>query len=174
VKIFFDNLWLTSGAKAQHCLNINKAELMAITDPTRMATKEEMAELQTIPMFESLPIDPEYVALIEARKELRRKLKEERKRFGNILSVQLNRLMNHFKVEAAPLSKATNVPESTLHGWVNFVTKSQDLDSNVKAVAGYFGVTIDFFAYGIPVTEKDMELDDVMPDLTSINDNQTA
>jgi hypothetical protein len=40
VKIFFDNLWLTSGAKAQHCLNINKAELMAITDPTRMATKE--------------------------------------------------------------------------------------------------------------------------------------
>jgi hypothetical protein len=174
VKIFFDNFWLTEDAKAQHCLNINKAELMAITDPTRMATKEEMAELQTIPMFESLPIDPEYIALIEARKELRKKLKEERHKFGNVFSIQLNRLMNHFKIEAAPLAKATGIPESTLHGWVNFIVRIQETDSNLASIANYFDVTINFLCYATPKTDRDIELEDIMPDLGAVNDGRTA
>lgn len=133
-----------------------------ITDPSRMATKEE---LETLSMFEHLPQDPEYLAELERRKELRKKLKEERQKFGNVFSIQLNRLMNHFGVEAAPLAKATNVPESTLHGWINFIVEIQELDSNVKSVANYFDVTIDYMGYATPKTERDFELENAMPDI---------
>lgn len=133
-----------------------------MNDESRMATA---SELETLSMFESLPQDPEWLAEKERQKQLRQKLKEERTRFQNVFSTQLNRLMNHFKIEASPLAKATNTPESTLHGWINFITDSQDLSSQVKAIANHFGVTVDYLAFGIPVTDRDLELEDAMPEI---------
>jgi hypothetical protein len=117
-------------------------------------SREIEIECETLPLFdEPLPMDNPDA------------LKKKKKQYQNIMSVQINRLMNHFKVDATPISKATGIPESTLHGWINFIVRTQDLDSNVKAVANYFGVSIDYFAFGTPVTDRDIELDDLCPEI---------
>lgn len=124
-----------------------------------------MNDPENLVMFNNLPVDEEYLAKVQARKEEREKRKKERSQFSNIFSSQLNRLMNHFNIEAAPLAKATKIPESTLHGWVNYITHSQDLSSGVKSLAKHFGVTVDFLAFGTPMNDYELRLDDEMADI---------
>ena len=110
-----------------------------------------MSEL-TIPMFEELPMDnPEA-------------LKKKRKAFNNILYGQINRLMNHLKIEMVEIHKATGTPFPTLSGWINGNVEAQMLDSSIKQVANFFGVSVDYLAYATPMTDRDLELEDAMPD----------
>jgi hypothetical protein len=89
---------------------------------------------------------------------------KRKKDFNNTLFTQLNRLMNHFNVEAVDLHKATSMPFATISDWVNGNVETQRLDENVKKVAQYFGVSVDFIAYGTPMSERDLELEDLMDD----------
>lgn len=96
--------------------------------------------------------------------------KKKEKVFQNEIWRQLNRLMNYTKCEAADIHRATGVPFSTLSGWVNGKTDTQLLDDNVKKVASYFGTSVDFLAFSTPVTERDIELEDLMPDILGGDD----
>ena len=137
MKKFFAKFVFTLRSKARHVLSM---------------TREIEIECETLPLFdEPLPMDNPDA------------LKKKKKQYQNVMSVQLNRLMNHFKIEAAQLAKATTMPESTLHGWINFVVESQDLDSNVAALANYFDVSINYLAFATPKTDRDLELEDLMP-----------
>lgn len=122
---------------------------------SRMATTEELATLkrhETVPMFNDLPIDN-----VPAPKKHRD--------FKNMLSVQMNRLMNYKRIEAADIHRATGISFSTLGDWVLGGVEVQMLDDNIKKLARYFGCTVDYLAYGTPETEWDLELENRMPTL---------
>lgn len=64
-----------------------------------------------------------------------------------LLKSQLKNLISHRGVTVTSLSKATKVPKQTIHSWMTGA-KPRDFDQ-VKRVADYFNVTLDFLAYGI-------------------------
>ena len=93
------------------------------------------------------------------------KIKRKKKDFENALATQLNRFMNYRRIEAADIHKATGIPFSSLSEWINRKVECQMLDDNIKKLARYFGCSIDYLAFGIPVSDRDLELEDVMPTL---------
>lgn len=105
-------------------------------------------------MIEDLPV----YTLLERNKELGRPEDIRRKAFQNDLCVQLNRLMDHFGFEAADLVRGTSLSFSTISGWINNKVEVQLLDSNVKEIARFLGVSVDFLAFGCPMTERDFEI----------------
>lgn len=107
------------------------------------------------PMFQELP---KYTAS-DRNKELGRPEVIKVKAFTNMLSVQINRLMNHFQQEAADLHYGTGISHSTLSGWINGEVETQLLDANVKVLARFWGVSVDYLAYGTPMTEREFELE---------------
>ena len=64
-------------------------------------------------------------------------------------------LMASNDVSMTDLSKATSVPLSTLHGWTQGVEPKKI--EQVKNVADFFGVTLDFIFYGIESEEIETE-----------------
>lgn len=110
---------------------------------------------ENLPMFDDLPMDSP-----DGAKRGRHKL------FRNDLFKQLNRLLNHFKQEPADLRKATGMSFTTISDWVNGRVEYQALDDNIKRVANHFGISVDFLAYGTPMTDKDLELEDQMADFS--------
>jgi DNA-binding Xre family transcriptional regulator len=128
-----------------------------ITDPSRMATKEELESLKIQPAtLIDCPVYKEDLARIKAKKV---------KDFENLLPEQLNRLMNYKRIEAADIHKATGISHSTLSEWICGKVRVQLLDDNIKKIARYFDCSIDFLVYATPRCERDIELDDIMPGL---------
>jgi hypothetical protein len=107
------------------------------------------------PLFENLPVYEE---------DLER-LKKKRKDFQNQLPEQLNRLMDLFKVEASNIYKETGIPPATLSGWTNSNVETQMLDDNIKKLARYFGVSVDFLAYSTPMSDRDFEIENSLADM---------
>lgn len=112
-------------------------------------------------MSEIIPLIPEMpvYTLSERNKELGRSEVAKVKAFSNTLSVQLNRLMNHFGYETADLHRGTGISYSTLSGWTNGDVETQLLDANIKVMARFLGVSVDYLAYSTPMTERDFEVE---------------
>lgn len=147
-------------------IEISKEELLkrypkreeSMSEPSRMATPEEMAGLK---IAKATLLDcPVYKDDLE-----RVKAKIKRKDFQNALSMQLNRFMNYRRIEAADIHRATGISFSTMSEWINNKVACQMLDDNIKKLARYLDCSIDFLVYATPVTDRDLELDDVMPTL---------
>jgi len=64
-----------------------------------------------------------------------------------ILAKQLKDLLKQKDVTIAQLARATGISAKTIYQWLNG-QKPRDLNQ-VKKVADYFGVSIDFLAFGI-------------------------
>lgn len=109
-------------------------------------------------MFGELPV----YTLNDRRAELGLPPVEVRKAFQNDLCVQINRLMDHFGIEAADIVRGTSLTHSTISGWINSKVDAQMLDSNVKELARFFGVSLDYLAFSVPVTERDFEVERAM------------
>jgi transcriptional regulator with XRE-family HTH domain len=73
---------------------------------------------------------------------------------GMQLSKIIKRLMSEKDLSIAQLSRATFVPAQTLHNWLAG-QKPRDVDQ-VKKVAEYFDVTLDYLLYGI-INESHLE-----------------
>jgi transcriptional regulator with XRE-family HTH domain len=107
----------------------------------------------------AMPLDfPQY------QEDLDRVKQKKKKEFENMLVIQLNRLMTYKRVEAKDLHKATGISHPTLSDWINGKVEAQMLDQSIKKIARFFGVSVDFLAYGTPMTEMDVYLDDRMED----------
>jgi transcriptional regulator with XRE-family HTH domain len=63
------------------------------------------------------------------------------------LKIQLSTLIKQRGVTITTLAKSTKIPAQTIHNWIAG-SKPRDLDQ-VKSVADYFEVTLDFLVYGI-------------------------
>jgi hypothetical protein len=127
-----------------------------ITDPSRMATKEEL---------ESLKIQP--ATLIECpvyKDDLEKVATKKKKDFENDLSVQMYRLQEFRRVSLADIERATSIPISTLYEWSSRKVTVQMLDDNIKKLARFFDCSIDFLVFGTPISDRDIQLDDMMPD----------
>ena len=120
---------------------------------------------ENLPLFSDLPVYQE---------DLDRLADKRKKDFQNDLKVQLNRLMNYFKVEAADIHRATNVPWSTISGWVNGNVETQMLDDNIKKVARFFSVSVDFLAYATPMSERDAEVEAGIEAMEEIENNKAS
>lgn len=92
-----------------------------------------MENLTLLPM-EQLP------ELDEAKKKLKVSI--------NQLQDNFNKLMTRDRVEPAEVQKSTGIPFPTMHGWYK-KEGAQLLDLNIKELADYFDVSIDFLAFGI-------------------------
>lgn len=58
----------------------------------------------------------------------------------------LTKLMKEADISPTKLSKATNVPLSTLHGWMQGIEPRSI--SQVKNIADFFGINIDYLCFG--------------------------
>ncbi len=63
------------------------------------------------------------------------------------LKPQLSALIKQRGVTITTLAKTTKIPAQTIHNWLAG-SKPRDLDQ-VKRVADYFQVSLDFFTYGV-------------------------
>lgn len=75
--------------------------------------------------------------------------KKEKKVSINILQENLLRLMDRDKVELATIQKATGCPWGTLYGFYKGSVTAQLLDLNIKELADFFDVSVDYLAFGI-------------------------
>jgi transcriptional regulator with XRE-family HTH domain len=64
-----------------------------------------------------------------------------------VLKAILKKLLKEKGITIAHLSRSTKVPLQTLHGWLNG-SEPKSL-RQVKAVADYLGVDLDYFCFGI-------------------------
>ncbi len=62
------------------------------------------------------------------------------------IKLQLKTLLNQKGVNITTLARTTKIPAQTIHSWLTGA-KPRDLDQ-LKRVADYFGVSLDFIAYG--------------------------
>jgi len=68
------------------------------------------------------------------------------------LKSQLSALIKQKGVTITTLAKTTKIPAQTIHNWIAG-SKPRDLDQ-VKRVADYFEVSLDFLAYGIQLEQN--------------------
>lgn len=66
----------------------------------------------------------------------------------NQLQENLLKLLERDKCSLADVQKATMVPWPTIYGWYKGEVLTQLLDINIKEVADYFDVSVDFIAFG--------------------------
>lgn len=75
-------------------------------------------------------------------------------------SVRFNNLLNHFKLEPADIVKGCPLASyPTICGWANGEIEIPAASELARQVMNYFGVSSDFFFYGIPLNERDFEID---------------
>jgi hypothetical protein len=125
----------------------------------RVVSSEDISMKETKqPMLVDCPVYEDDLAKAQAKKK---------KSFQNIVVIQLNRLMTYFRLEAKDIHNKTGIPFPTLSDWVNGKVDAQMLDDNIPKIIKAIDpeMTIDFFAYGIPKSDRDKELDERMPDL---------
>ncbi len=68
------------------------------------------------------------------------------------LNKTLKRLLNESELSATELSKLTDIPLSTLHGWINGVEPKSI--SQLKKIADFFDVSLDFLCFGEPKSKN--------------------
>ena len=68
------------------------------------------------------------------------------------LKSQLSALVRQRGVTITTLAKTTKIPAQTIHNWLAG-SKPRDLDQ-VKRVADYFQVSLDFLVYGIQIEQS--------------------
>lgn len=107
--------------------------------------------MNNLTLFENLPETDE--------------IKKKKKVFQNVLKHQLKRLMFKEGVSQADIYREALVPFSTLNDWFSGETEAPRLDENIKKVARYFGVSVDYLAYGTPVSEKDILIENEISDM---------
>jgi hypothetical protein len=95
--------------------------------------------------------------------------KRKPKDFNNVLGVQICRLMKFLKVDLGQVSRETQISYTTIYGWVNKNVEVQPLDNNVKVVARYFQVSVDYLAFSTPVTDRDLEIENLMDEFEEKN-----
>ena len=95
-----------------------------------------MSQSENLEMFNVLPMDNPDAA-------------KKKKKSSNILQDNLAQLMSERKVEMADIHKATGIPYPTLCDWCFGTVETQRLDDNIKKLAQFFNVTIDYLAFGI-------------------------
>lgn len=112
-------------------------------------------------MSEQLPISdclPLYTSR-ERNKELGREEIVKRKAFQNELFNQLTRLMSHFRHENADIHHGTGICYQTLTDWTKGKVQTQLLDENIKLLASFYGVSLDYLCFKVSITERDFEIE---------------
>lgn len=67
----------------------------------------------------------------------------------NELQQNLIRLMERDRVELVDIHEATKIHFTTIYDWYKGKYSSQLLDINIKELADYFDVSVDFLAFGM-------------------------
>ncbi|MGE3608037.1 MAG: helix-turn-helix domain-containing protein [Bacteriovoracaceae bacterium] len=93
--------------------------------------------------------------------------KKKKRTFENVLSTQLKRLMLKGGITPSILVREALIPMSTLCEWINGDVETQRLDDNIKKVARFFGVSVDYLAYGTPENQRDLDMEN---DITDVED----
>lgn len=75
--------------------------------------------------------------------------KREKKVSINILQENLLKLMERDKVTLAEVQKATGCPWGTIYSFYKGTVTAQLLDINVKEIADFFDVSVDFLGFAI-------------------------
>lgn len=63
-----------------------------------------------------------------------------------VLDKTLKRLMSHKNLSVTKLSKLTDIPVSTLHGWLNGIEPRSI--TQLKAVSDYFEISLESLCFG--------------------------
>lgn len=66
----------------------------------------------------------------------------------NILQENLIKLMERDKVELATIQRETGIAWGTFYSWYKSEVSAQLLDLNIKELADFFDVSVDFLAFG--------------------------
>lgn len=77
------------------------------------------------------------------------KPKKEEKVSINFLQENLLRLLERDGVELAEVQRETGIPWGTFYSWYKKDVVAQLLDINIKELADYFDVSVDFLAFGV-------------------------
>lgn len=91
--------------------------------------------------------------------------KRKSKDFTNALAEQLKRIMALKGTTISDIHKATRVPYSTLSEWVGGKNETQRLDDNIKKLARFFGVSVDFLTFAIPLTDEDLLVENAIGEM---------
>lgn len=89
------------------------------------------------PMFDSLPIDNP----------------ETERKMLNCLQEMMLELMEKKGCSLADIQRETSIPWGTLYAWYIGDVRSQLLEHNVLVLAKYFGVPLEYLAFGIGDSE---------------------
>ena len=81
------------------------------------------------------------------------------------LSNQLKKLIQQSGTTITVLSKATKVPQQTIHNWISG-SRPRDFDQ-VKKVAEHFKVTLDFLVYGIESEKTSTPFDSLREEINA-------
>ena len=79
------------------------------------------------------------------------------------LKNNLKKLIKERAITITGLSRATNIPVQTLHGWLHG-SEPKSL-KQVKKVADHFGVELDYFCFGI--TPKESSIDNSQDEINA-------
>ena len=66
----------------------------------------------------------------------------------------LKKLINDKDIKVSQLSRATKIPQTTLQNWIQGHPPKNI--NQIKAVADYFGVTLDYLCFGISPKTEDL------------------
>lgn len=94
--------------------------------------------MDTLPMFEELPVYQEDLDKIKTKK-----------RPSNCLQEIVIELMNERGLKDADIIRATGIAWGTWMGWVNGDVGSQLADENLKKLMHFFNVHLEYLVYGI-------------------------
>lgn len=75
--------------------------------------------------------------------------KKKEKLTINELQTNLLKLLERDKVELARVQEATGIPWGTFYSWYKKDVTAQLLDINIKELADFFDVSVDFLAFGV-------------------------
>lgn len=67
----------------------------------------------------------------------------------NELQTNLLKLMKRDKVELAVIQRETSIPWGTIYSWFKSDVNAQLLDINIKELADFFDVSVDFLAFSV-------------------------
>lgn len=81
-----------------------------------------------------------------------------------VLASQLKKLMNKHDLTVAKLSRVTGVSRKTLHSWIDG-NQPKNL-TDVKSVADYFDVSLDYFLFNVTKHDKKISIEDVKEEIS--------
>ncbi len=85
--------------------------------------------------------------------------------FSMELKSVLKKLIKERGITIAHLSRATKVPLQTLHGWLHG-SDPKNL-RQVKAIADYLGVDLDYLCFGIKPKNQKMQIEDFQDEINA-------